>query len=158
MKRFDFPLERVRQWRREMAQLEEHKLRQLFSALSGIEDRLARLAAERAEAEDAVFTPTGADAEQLGRLDSFRGFIRAQAATIGREKARLETQIAAQRARLVEASRQFELLERLQRKALLAWRQAGAKEQEDLAAELFLARRKRLHRAEQPRGLLDPPV
>jgi hypothetical protein len=45
------------------------------------------------------------------------------------------------RARVLEARRQFELLEKLRKESLGAWKTAVNKEQEDLAAELFLARK-----------------
>ncbi len=51
-----------------------------------------------------------------------------------------------QRQQVMEARRQFELLDRLQQKAWHEWRAAGNKEQEDLAAELFLAKSVRRNR------------
>jgi hypothetical protein len=41
---------------------------------------------------------------------------------------------------VLEARRQFELLDGLREKALAKWRTAGEKEQETLTAELFLSR------------------
>ena len=48
-----------------------------------------------------------------------------------------------QLSRVIEARRKFELLDRLREAALNEWQAAVNKEQEDLAAELFLARSRR---------------
>jgi hypothetical protein len=44
---------------------------------------------------------------------------------------------------VIEARRKFELLQRLQQSALLQWKAAFNKEQEEMASELFLAKMNR---------------
>jgi hypothetical protein len=56
------------------------------------------------------------------------------------QERRCEARIIEQRNQVMEARRQFELLDRLRQKLYEEWRAAGNKEQEELAAELFLAK------------------
>jgi hypothetical protein len=77
---------------------------------------------------------------ELESLDSFRVHGRGQIRNLENQEQQCEARVIAQRTQVLEARRQFELLERLRQKAMNAWRAAGNKEQEELAAELFLAK------------------
>ena len=48
MKRFDFPLERVRRWRREQASLEELKLQQFRAEMAGLQAAQRQIEIDRA--------------------------------------------------------------------------------------------------------------
>lgn len=143
MKRFDFPLESVWRWRREQADVEELKLQQLYSSLNEIAVQRRVLVSEREQAQAGVTMQIAVAAEELSRLDAFRQFVQARCQTLDALTRQQEGKIAQQRGRTIDAKRQFELLQRLRQKALLEWRAAYEKEQEEVAAELFLARRKR---------------
>jgi len=140
MKRFEFSLERVRRWRRSQADLEELKLRQLLADLNSTDQRKRRLLGERAEAEKAILSQRTSEASDLARLDAFRQYVRAQAYVLDQLRRQQEEKIAAQRERVIEARRQFELLHRLQQSALSEWRATFNKEQEEMASELFLTK------------------
>ena len=140
MKRFEFPLERVRRWRRSQADLEELKLRRLLADLNTTDRRKRCLLEERTQAEAAVLGRGTAEAEDLAALDTFRHYVRTQSLVLDQIRRQQEEKIGAQRERVIEARRQFELLHRLQQSALADWKAAFNKEQEELASELFLAK------------------
>ncbi|HTP86137.1 MAG TPA: hypothetical protein VMJ34_04285 [Bryobacteraceae bacterium] len=140
MKRFTFPLETARRWRERQEELEEVRLQALFVERRGIEDRAESLATEL-EGEHRRIEDCSFDAVELARLDAFRGWATRERERLRRAAADCERRIEAQRAALLEARRRFQLVDRLREKSLLGWLRANAKEQEDLAAELYLARR-----------------
>ena len=143
MKRFQFPLERVRRWRGEQADLEEMKLERLFADLNGMERQREELSAERTQAETILNCGQPISADELSRLDAFRQYVQARCNALHRLEREQAAKIAEQRQRVMQATRQFELLERLRKKNLLQWSAASSKEQESMAAELYLARRRR---------------
>jgi hypothetical protein len=143
MKRFEFSLERVQRWRRSQADIEELKLRQLLADLYATDQRKRQLLEERTQAEAAILFQGTAAAEDLASLDAFRQYVRAQGRALDRSRCQQEVKIAAQRERVIEAKRHFELLQRLQHNALAQWQEAFNKEQEEMASELFLAKMNR---------------
>ena len=143
MKRFDFPLEHVRRWRREQASLEELKLQQLRAEMASIQAAQRQIAADRVESEQHVLTQAYVDPLQLESLDSYRQFTAGKVRHLESRKQQWEAKIADQLSKVIEARRKFELLERLRQGALDEWQVAADKEQEDLAAELFLAKSQR---------------
>ncbi|HUA21409.1 MAG TPA: hypothetical protein VMB25_21830 [Bryobacteraceae bacterium] len=143
MKRFEFPLERVRRWRAEQAGLEELKLRQLLASKTQLEAARRRAEAEGRKSAEQVLAQAFLEASELHYLDGYRRHIQKRVRDLDNHVRQCEAQAAKQRQRVIEARRQFELLDRLRTTALAEWRAAGNKEQEDLAAELFLAKSRR---------------
>jgi hypothetical protein len=140
MKRFDFSLERVRRWRREQASLEELKLQQFRAEMASLQAAQQQILADRVESEQQVLTQSYVDPLQLESLDSYRQYTAGKVRHLESRKQQWEAKIADQLNRVIEARRKFELLERLRQAALDEWQAAVDKEQEDLAAELFLAK------------------
>ncbi|MBZ5606892.1 MAG: hypothetical protein LAP38_01430 [Acidobacteriia bacterium] len=140
MKRFHFPLERVRRWRSEQASLEELKLEQLRAELSRLGGAKRQVEADAARAAEQVLAQASMDALELISLDSYRLHMRQRVREIEQLELQCEAGIVEQRKRVIEARRQTELLDRLYNKAWDQWSAAGNKEYEDLAAEMFLAR------------------
>ena len=140
MKRFDFPLERVRRWRREQASLEELKLQQLRAEMAGLQAAQRQIEADRVESEQIVLGQTYIESLLLESLDSYRQYTAGKVRHLEGRKQQWEAKIQEQLNRVIEARRKFDLLERLRKAALAAWQAAVNKEQEDLAAELFLAK------------------
>ncbi len=138
MKRFSFSLDRVRAWRQEQVQVEELRLAGLHAALRAVMTERAQVVAERRDAE--VAADRGCPAEMI-QLANYRRHLAQREQTIAVREKEQRSLAEAQRKRLLEARRQCELLHELRQKRFAAWRAAGDKEQEDLAAELFLARR-----------------
>jgi len=143
MKRFDFPLERVLRWRREQASLEEIKLQQLRSEVANVQATRRQIESERAQSESHVLTQRSIDPISLESLDSYRQYVAGKIRQLEYRKLQWQAKIAEQLNRVIAARRQFELLGRLKQKALDGWQDSMNKEQEQLAAELFLAKSRR---------------
>jgi hypothetical protein len=143
MKRFEFPLERVRRWRAEQASLEELKLRQLIAAKDRLEAAKRQAETEGRKSAQQVLAQPSLEASELHYLDAYRLHIQRRVSDIDNRARQCAAQIVKQRQRVIEARRQFELLDRLRTAALAEWRAASNKEQEDLAAELFLGKSRR---------------
>ena len=143
MKRFEFGLEKVRRWRHEQVDMEERKLLQLHSELKTLTAERQRLDTEAQTAQKSLRVGAAISAGDLHHLDVFKQYVRAQSQKLATQERACESKIAEQRKLVIEALRQAELLERLKTQALACWRSAYQKEEEGLAAELFLAKRKR---------------
>jgi len=140
VKRFTFPLERVRRWRSEQADLEELKLQQLRAEMGRLESARLSLTAEITGAERRVLDQFSMDAIELTSLGSYRLHMQHRIRELDTRKDQCAAKIVEQRQRVMEARRQAELLDRLRGKALDEWESALNKEQEALASELFLAK------------------
>jgi hypothetical protein len=140
MKRFHFPLERVRQWREGQAALEELKLEQLLQNVAALERRKESVANERARSERQLLAQETLEGGELGNLDAYRLSSRDKIRDIENRKRQVLTQVEQQRQRVIGARRDAELLERLKQKAREAWQAASDCEEEALAGELYLAR------------------
>ena len=140
MKRFHFPLETVRRWRLERAGIEELKLRQILAEKQKLAASKEKIKVEVAQTARQVLEKPSIPALELESLDSFRLHVRGRIRQMEQQERECEGRIIQQRNNVLEARRQFELIDRLRQKALTEWRALGNKEQEDMAAELFLAK------------------
>jgi hypothetical protein len=143
MKRFNFPLDRVRRWRLEQLNVEELRLQQLRVELEGLAASKRLIQDELTETQRQVLGQTHMHGCELETLDSYRLHIRGRIRELENREWERGTKVIEQRAKVIEARRQFELLEQLRKKSFSAWKTAMDKEQEDLASELFLAKRSR---------------
>lgn len=139
MKRFHFPLHSVWRWRQEQARLEEALLERLRDEAATRHRALAALKARVAAEAWGVLHPNGTDALSLHLLDAYRTHSRKLEARQSREIEQCDQRIAAQRDKVIEARRQARLLEKLYETRLAEWRRSAQKEEEDLAAEFYLA-------------------
>ena len=140
MKRFHFPLETVRRWRLERAGIEELKLRQILAEKERLSAAKGQIQGQLSQTVQQVLGQPSIPAFELESLDSFRVHVGGRVRKLEDQEKGCEARLVEQRNKVREARRQFELIERLRQKALTEWRAAGNKEQEDLAAELFLAK------------------
>ncbi len=140
MKRFQFPLERVRRWRSEQASLEELKLQQLRAEAARLAVAKSEIETEAAQSARQVLAQPSIDALELTSLESYRQHLHRRIYQLEDLERQCEGKVVEQRRRVMEARRQFELLDRLHNKAWREWVAEGNKEQEQLAAELFLAK------------------
>jgi len=143
MKRFDFPLERVRRWRSEQLAVEELKLQQLRAQLDTLAAGKQQIRDELGQVERDLLGRPSIDPSELESLDSYRLYVRGRVRDFEQRERQCEAKLAEQRAKVLEARRRFKLLDGLKQNALTEWRAAADKEQEDLAAELFLAKSRR---------------
>jgi hypothetical protein len=140
MRRFNFPLETVRRWRMERLGIEELKLGQVLAEKQKLAAWKAQIQGEMARSARQVLGQPSFQALELESLDSFQSYSRGRIRRIEDQERQCETRVIEQRNRVLEARRQYELLNRLRQKAMAEWRTAANKEQEDVAAELFLAK------------------
>lgn len=143
MKKFHFPLERVRCWRDGQAALEELKLEQLRGRLAALQEAKIVVEAERAQSERTVLGQPSMAGAELQSLDAYRLHSRSQVRDLESQERQMQEPLERQCQRVIAARRDAELLERLKRKALDAWRAANDREQETLATEMYLAKRVR---------------
>src|SRR5580698_2991004 len=134
MKRFQFPLERVRRWRAGQAALE-----QLREQQARLEEEKRSIQRERANSERDVLGRPVMEATELQNLDAFRVHARDKIREFENRERQAAAQIEQQGQRVMEARRNAELLERLKQGAGAAWQRASDREQESLATELYLA-------------------
>ena len=139
MKSFDFPLEKVRQYREKQAQIEESKLERVYAGRRAVEARREALNRHRAETEKSLFATRSVNAAELAALDRWGRYVDEQNQLFARQLAQCDAEIAAQRARVVEARRQFQLLDKLKERRLAVWRTEYDRELEQQAAESYLA-------------------
>jgi len=116
------------------------KFQQMCADLRQIVRQRKRLDAEYAHSDSRLRSTETILAEDLGNLDNFRRHVRKQAESLDQAGRQCEKRVEAQRARVVEARRKFELLDHLKRQKQEAWRLESLKEEETLASELFLAK------------------
>ncbi|HMD49758.1 MAG TPA: hypothetical protein VKG79_11695 [Bryobacteraceae bacterium] len=149
MKRFHFPLDRVRRWRSEQASVEEMKLGQLGDRLAALGEAKRCVQLARTQSEQEVLGQPFIEAYEVQSLEDYRIHTRFQIRDIENQQRQCEEQIVVQRQRVIEARQKAELLEKLKQKALAEWLVANNREEEALATELFLAKRPRppSHRA-----------
>jgi flagellar export protein FliJ len=143
MKRFHFPLERVRRWRAEQAAVEELKLQGLYGRMAALVDEKAKVESERAASEHQVLEQASVEASELQALDAYRWHARNRIAGIEKRQRDVAAQVEQQRQTLMEARRKAELLERLKTKMFEQWRALTDREEETVAAELYLAKWRR---------------
>src|SRR5260370_20162437 len=138
MKRFNFPLDRVRHWRLEQLNVEELKLQQLRAELEGLAASKRLIQDELTQAQGQVLGQAYTQASELETLDSFRIHIRGRVRDLENREWERGVKLIEQRTKVIEARRQFELLDQLRKKSVGAWKAAVNKEQEDLAADVVL--------------------
>jgi flagellar export protein FliJ len=138
VKRFEFRLQSVLNWRSRQLEIQESRLQALLGELAGLDAALGRIDAETREAErEAV---ASGDSQELASLDRFRARQRRERERVLAQRAACERRIREQRERVVEARRGVRLLERLRDRKLADWHATAAKELETVAAESFLSR------------------
>ena len=123
--------------------MEELKLHGLRDGLRRLESVQRGVEAELSESESRVLGQSSIDPVELTSLGSYRVGARRKIRELQEQGREYAAKIAEQRQRVLEARRQSELLDRLRAKALGEWQGAIDREQEELAAELFLAKPRR---------------
>jgi hypothetical protein len=143
MKRFNFSLERVRRWRLEQLNVEDIKLQQMRAERQALADAKQQVRNEFAQSRQEVLGQRSVPGGELENLDSFRLHVHDKVRGIENSEKLSEARVVEQRGKVLEARRQFELLDGLREKALAKWKTACDKEQETLTGELFLSRSSR---------------
>ncbi len=140
MKKFEFPLSRVLDWRQTLARIEELKLERLYAELRAIESREAELLAERSRSERAAAEARSQTGSELAALDAFRRFAIAEHTRLEQLRAESKKRIADQIGVVALKRRDVRLLEHLKDRRMGEWNRDLAREIETQAGEIYLAK------------------
>ena len=141
MKRFQFPLDRVLDWRRVQARIEESKLEQLHAEVRGIESRRTQLENQSAESSRDL-AARGATSAELAALASFHRYAIAESARLDRARTDCVRRIGERMAAVIERRRDVKLLENVRERKWQAWRLQSAREADREADELAMLKPK----------------
>ena len=139
MKKFEFPLDRVLDWRRTQARLEESKLERLRADLHAIESQLAEAVRVRQESARELITAKSVTGMELAALDDFRQASATECAKLEQASAEAGKRVTDQLVVVTAKRRDVKLLENLRTRRLDAWNSELNREIELEAGELFLA-------------------
>jgi flagellar export protein FliJ len=151
MKRFEFSLERVRQFRKLQMETEQAQLEQARARLEAVEAMISELNRQRSLADDVsrrLRSSSGSvSMPDVAGHSQFAVYLqRMEHALISRrQQAALEME--RQRHVLLEARKRYEMLDRFRDASRSAWQVEFAREQENMAGELFLAKWNRAQRS-----------
>ncbi len=143
MKKFTFPLERIRDFRSRQAEAEEIELQRLLAERAEGAAAIARLDMERDLVGGVPEGETAHQAQDLAARDSYRDYLLGKRKGLLVRQGDCEHRIDAQTRVLLEARRKVKLLDGLRKRRLGEWTSEFERELEILAGELFLARRER---------------
>ena len=140
MKRFEFSLARVRDLRRRQLEVEEAKLDVLRVERQQIEAESLRLKNEVDGTRNALMVTGSVEAQELVSADHYLHCLAIEGKRQAAKLADWQQRNAKQRQAMVEAKRRLRLLEKLEEKEFRLWKEEAGRQQENLSAELYLAR------------------
>jgi hypothetical protein len=140
MKKFRFALDRVMEWRRTEARVEEAKLERLLGELRRIDARAAELEQERSAAEMAVAEQRSNRGEDLAALDVFQRFTVAEGKRLAAKRNECGERVTAQMSVVGGKRRGVRLIEKLKERRVESWRTELDRENQAQAEEGYLAR------------------
>ena len=143
MKRFEFRLARVRDFRRRQLEIEEAKLDVLRAERQQIEAESLRLENEVAGTRNSLMVTGSVEAQELVAADHYLHCLAIEGKRQAAKLADWQQRTAKQQQAMVEARRRLRLLEKLEEKQLRLWKEEADREQVNLSTELYLARWKR---------------
>jgi flagellar export protein FliJ len=145
---FRFSLERVLELRRLQLQAEEEKLARLQQQLERIDQRVNAIASTELKSEWALRKMPAVAASELHTLSDFQARVRKVQAALAVEKQQITKEIQAQRARLLNARREFRVIEKLKERRFKVWQYQADREIEGLAADAYNSKLIRLREDE----------
>ncbi len=140
MKSFQFPLQRVLDWRLLQMRTEEEKLAALQHTLAGLIHRENTLIAAQLKSELGLLTLPSIDGSDLQALAAFQLHMQSERESLRGSRRQCEAQIAAQRNRLVKARKDYRVLEKLKEKRWRTWTYLSDREVEHTAAENYISK------------------
>ncbi len=139
MKRFRFQLQTAMDWRQRRMEFEQAALEELENSRRQLQSELKESLENWQRSQEATVLAQQVRAEDLRALGTYRLALDALQLRLQRSISALEVKIAAQRKKLVEATRDYRLLEKLKDRKVAEWRKELEKELENQASELYLA-------------------
>jgi flagellar export protein FliJ len=140
MKKFAFPLERVMDFRRMQARLEEIKIEALYAELRAIDTREVALIAQKAQSEKALRTEKSVTGFDLELFATFREAMTEELKRMDKARVDCRKRIDAQLAVLTAKRREVRLLEKLKDQRFEKWEREMFKEIDQQAEEAYLSK------------------
>jgi flagellar export protein FliJ len=140
MKRFDFSLAKVRDYRRQQLELEEVRLQSLLGERLALELESSRLETEVRETRCSLMVTSSAESQDLTASDMYLRHLAAEKKRHAAKVAEWQARAVKQQQAVVEARRRVRLVEKLEARQFRVWKASADRELENLAAELYLAR------------------
>jgi flagellar export protein FliJ len=140
VKRFEFRLARVRDFRRRQLDIEDAKIEVLRVERRQLDAESLRLKNEVAGTRNSLMVTGSVDAQELVAADHYLHSLAIEGKRQAVKLADWQQRTAKQQQVMVEARRRLRLLEKLEEKQLRLWKEEADREQENLSAELYLAR------------------
>jgi flagellar export protein FliJ len=140
VKSFQFPLQRVLDWRALQMRTEEEKLAALQQTLAALVHRENTLIAEQLKSEMGILGQPAIEGSELQALAAFQSRFQSERRSLRVDRTKCETEIAAQRKRLLKARKDFRVLEKLKEKRWRTWTYFSDREVEHTAAESYIAK------------------
>jgi flagellar export protein FliJ len=139
MKAFQFPLQRVLEYRALQMRTEEEKLSAIQNQLAEVLHRENALTAAQLNAEMNLLGRPLVEATEFRALSAFQLRIRSEKISLVAARKNLEAQIAEQRKRLLKARKDCKILENLKDRRKKAWTYLSDREIENIAAESYIS-------------------
>jgi flagellar export protein FliJ len=140
MKKFDFPLARVMDFRRIEARVEEIKLEALYAELRAIDAREAASIQERIESEKILKSAKSVSGFDLEMFETYWLAMKEDQKRTDKARADCRKRIDAQLAALMVKRRDVKLLEHLKEQRFKTWEKEMFKEIDQQADEAYLAK------------------
>jgi flagellar export protein FliJ len=139
VKTFQFPLQRVLEYRELQMRTEEEKLSTIQNQLAEVLHRENVLTAAQLTAEMNLLGRPLVEASQFRALSAFQLRIRGEKISLLAARSNLEIQIAEQRKRLLKVRKDCKILENLKEKRKKVWTYLSDREIENTAAESYIS-------------------
>lgn len=137
MKRFEFRLERILEYRQIQATLAQKELERLHNARRAVLDRLADNLQEISASWSSSCTGDVVDVANLDAASRYRDVLRRDEARLKLQISEVDRKIQAQRKNVIEADRRCRLLEKLKERRKREWQSTIDREFERIAAEAY---------------------
>lgn len=139
MKKFQFPYQKLMEWRDRQAEEERNKLEQLHASRHRLEREREALAADIGSSHAAFSSPTTSSAEDLRHLAAFVGALRTREQSAQIRTVECQQRIDVQLQRCVSADRNHELLARMRERQATSWQYEFDRETEQGATDSWLS-------------------
>jgi flagellar export protein FliJ len=143
MKKFCFPLEKLRSWRRTEFEVEQAKLEHMLVEQELLGQQQRELAGAQQRERSAVISAGGAAAQEIAALALFLQHAQNEQRRIRQSQNEIAKSINGQRGAVLEARRRLEILNRYRERKHHEWQIESDRQQEELVAELVIGRWKR---------------
>jgi flagellar export protein FliJ len=140
VKKFNFPLARVMEFRRLQARMEEIKLEGLYAELRAIDTREVALIEESVQSEKALRAATSVTGFDLELFDSYRQAAKEERKRMDKARGECRKKIDAQLQVLIVKRRDVKLLEHLKEQRFEKWEKEMFKQIDQQAEEAYLAK------------------